>query len=53
MPHICKTDLLKSITYLQDAQKLYEALSSLQIQKCKCRAHMIAQHINKLKTLNK
>lgn len=46
---ICKTDLLRTITYLEDAAKLYEALAILPMQKCNSRAHMIKQLINKLK----
>ena len=47
MPDICKTDLQKAISYLDEAAKLYDALP---MQKCKCRAHMITQLTNKLKT---
>lgn len=46
MPDICKTDLQKTISYLDEAAKLYEALP---MQKCKCRAHMIRQLLSKLK----
>ena len=44
---LSKTDLLKVIAYLDDAAKLYDALP---MQKCKCRAHMIAQLSTKLKS---
>lgn len=47
MADICKTDLRKVISYLDEAAKLYEALP---MQKCKCRAHMIKQITTKLKT---
>lgn len=47
MNDICKTDLQKAISYLDEAAKLYEALP---MQKCKCRAYMINQLTNKLKT---
>lgn len=40
MADICKTDLQKVISYLDEAAKLYDALP---MQKCKCRAHMINQ----------
>ena len=46
MPDICKTDLQKAISYLDEAAKLYNALP---MQKCKCRAHMINQLTAKLK----
>lgn len=45
MAEICKTDLLKVISYLDEAAKLYDALP---MQKCKCRAHMIRQLTVKL-----
>lgn len=44
---ISKTDLQKAIAYLGDASKLYEALP---MQSMKCRAHMIRQLVEKLKT---
>lgn len=47
MPDICKTDLQKVVSYLDEAAKLYDALP---MQKCKCRAHMINQLTNKLKS---
>lgn len=47
MPCICKSDLLKAISYLDEAAKIYDALP---MQKCKCRAHMINQLTNKLKS---
>lgn len=47
MADICKTDLQKVISYLDEAAKLYDALP---MQKCKCRAYMITQLTNKLKT---
>lgn len=50
MPDISKTDLLKTIKYLEDATRLYDALAVLPMQKCACRSHMIQQHITKLKT---
>lgn len=46
MADICKTDLRKIVSYLDEAAKLYDALP---MQKCKCRAHMIKQLITKLK----
>lgn len=46
MPDISKTDLQKTISYLDEAMKLYDALP---MQKCKCRAHMIKQLTTKLK----
>lgn len=42
-----KTDLNKVIAYLNDACKLYEALP---MQSMKCRAHMIRQLTEKLKS---
>ena len=47
MADVCKSDLQKVISYLTEAAKLYDALP---MQKCKCRAHMINQLTNKLKT---
>lgn len=47
MPDICKSDLQKTISYLDEAAKLYDALP---MQKCKCRAHMIKQLSIKLKS---
>lgn len=47
MADICKTDLQKVISYLNDAAKLYDALP---MQAMKCRAHMINQLTNKLKS---
>lgn len=47
MADICKTDLQKVISYLDEAAKLYDAPP---MQKCKCRAYMITQLTNKLKT---
>lgn len=47
MADICKTDLQKVISYLDEAARLYDALP---MQKCKCRAHMINQLTTKLKT---
>lgn len=47
MADICKTDLQKAISYLDEAAKLYDALP---MQKCKCRAHMINQLTTKLKS---
>lgn len=44
---ISKTDLQKVIAYLGGASKLYEALP---MQSMKCRAHMIRQLVEKLKT---
>lgn len=44
--YLCKTDLLKVISYLNDAAKLYDALP---MQKCKCRAYMIDKLVSKLK----
>lgn len=50
MPDITKTDLLKAVTYLEDAAKLYEALAALPMQRCNSRAYMIRQLTQKLKT---
>lgn len=47
---ISKTDLLKVISYLEDANKLYEALAALPMQKASCRSHMIKQLVAKLKS---
>lgn len=47
MADVCKTDLQKVISYLDEAAKLYDALP---MQKCKCRTYMITQLTNKLKT---
>lgn len=47
MADICKTDLQKVISYLEEAAKLYDALP---MQKCKCWAHMINQLTTKLKS---
>lgn len=47
MADLCKTDLQKVISYLNEAAKIYDALP---MQKCKCRAHMITQLTNKLKS---
>ena len=47
MADICKTDLQKVISYLDEAARLYDALP---MQKCKCRAHMINQLTTKLRT---
>jgi hypothetical protein len=47
MISISNADLIKIISYLEDATKLYNALP---MQKCKCRAHMITQLLTKLKT---
>ncbi len=47
MADVCKTDLQKVISYLNEAAKLYDALP---MQKCKCRAHMINQLTTKLKS---
>lgn len=47
MADVCKTDLQKVISYLDEAAKLYDALP---MQKCKCRAHMINQLTTKLKS---
>lgn len=44
---ISKTDMQKTIVYLSDAAKLYDALP---MQSMKCRAHMIRQLIAKLKS---
>lgn len=43
---IPKTDVQKTIAYLEGAAKLYEALPG---QQCACRAHMIRQLIKKYK----
>lgn len=43
---ITKTDLQKTIAYLEDATKLYDALP---MQAMKCRAHMIRQLTAKLR----
>lgn len=47
MADVCKSDLQKVISYLNDAAKLYDALP---MQSMKCRAHMINQLTNKLKS---
>ncbi|MDE5786020.1 MAG: hypothetical protein K2H98_05745 [Duncaniella sp.] len=47
---LSKTDALTTIRYLEDALRLYDALAAIPMQKCKCRAHMIRQHIIKLKS---
>lgn len=44
---VSKTDLQKTIAYLRDAAKLYEALP---MQSMKSRAHMIKQLIVKLQS---
>lgn len=44
---VSKTDLQKAIAYLSDAARLYDALP---MQSLKCRAHMITQLTNKLKS---
>lgn len=46
MPDICKTDLQKAISYLDDSAKLYDALP---MQSMKSRAYMIKQLTTKLK----
>lgn len=46
---ISKTDCQKLTMYLTEAAKLYDALP---MQKCKCRAHMIKQLIEKLNKRN-
>lgn len=45
--NLCKSDLLKIISYLDDAAKLYDALP---MQSLKSRAHMIKQLTKKLKS---
>lgn len=47
MADICKSDLQKVISYLDDAAKLYDALP---MQSMKSRAHMIKQLTIKLKS---
>lgn len=47
---LSKTDANNVIRYLEDAAKLYDALAVLPMQKAVCRAHMIRQLIQKLKT---
>ena len=47
MADLCKTDLQKVISYLDEAAKIYDALP---MQKCKCRVYMITQLTNKLKS---
>lgn len=47
MADLCKTDLQKVISYLDEAAKIYDVLP---MQKFKCRAHMITQLTNKLKS---
>lgn len=44
---ISKSDLLKIMSYLNDAARLYDALP---MQSMKCRAHMIRQLTVKLKS---
>lgn len=51
MQQISKTDLTTAVRYLEDAARIYEALSALPMQKCTCRAHMIRQLISKLNRL--
>lgn len=46
---ISKTDVSKIIAYLEAAAKLYDALP---MQSMKCRAHMIRQLTEKLKSKN-
>lgn len=48
MANLCKSDLRKVISYLNDAAKLYDALP---MQSMKCRAHMIIQLTNKLRAI--
>ena len=45
---ISKTDTMKSIAYLNDAARLYDALP---MQSMKSRAHMIRQLVAKLKKI--
>lgn len=45
---ICRTDLQKTIAYLTDAAKLYDALP---MQSMKSRAHMIRQLVAKLQKI--
>lgn len=47
---VCKSDMLKFISYLEDAAKLYDALAVLPMQKCNSRSFMIRQLITKYKT---
>lgn len=47
---IPKTDMLKILTYLSDAARLYEAIGTLPSQKCVSRAHMIRQMVSKIKS---
>jgi len=47
---VCKTDLQKAVSYLEDAARLYDALASLPMQKCRSRSYMIKQLTNKLKS---
>lgn len=46
MADVCKTDMQKVISYLDDAAKLYDALP---MQSMKSRAYMIKQLTTKLK----
>lgn len=50
MAEVCKSDLRKIISYLEDAAKLYDALATLPMQKATCRADMIKHLTTKLKT---
>ena len=48
MADVCKTDLQKVISYLNDAAKLYDALP---MQSMKSRAYMIKQLTTKLRAI--
>lgn len=50
MADVCKSDLQKIISYLDDAAKLYDALAAMPMQKAACRSHMIKQLTTKLKS---
>lgn len=49
MPHIARSDLQRTIQYLEDAARLYDALATLPLQRATCRSHMIKQLTQKLK----
>lgn len=49
MVEISNSDINAAIKYLEDAAKLYDALTALPLQKAACRSHMIKQLTKKLK----
>lgn len=71
MADICKTDILRAVSYLEEAARLYSSLPRQNVSingrscsilklirmpanwgagKCRCRAHMIRELTEKLKT---